>query len=238
MQRFMAVPRALMLLAAIAASATTLHAQSVTVLGSANPNLAGRANGYACCSGDVVPNQAAPFISVTSGGFLTFAVRGFSDYTGSQQSGNNPDGNSGSISLANYGDGISAPLSVRYNALFGVFLGSGSPTGTQTPAQLDFSSGLNFASLAPGIGQIFFIGDGRTTDTNQNQFNGALQMFTVPTNATRLFFGSGDGFGWYNNSGSFDVTATSSTIPEPATLVLLAFGLAGFGVVARRRKVV
>src|ERR1700720_24062 len=38
--------------------------------------------------------------------------------------------------------------------------------------------------------------------------SGSIQNFIIPTGATRLFLGTMDGYGWYNNIGSFGVTVT------------------------------
>lgn len=207
-------------------------AVSLTVLGNANPNLAGRADGYACCSGDSAPAQAPAQVvglPLSAGDTLVFSVTGGVSNTPSVPSTNTPDGQS-IFSMTNYGDGISAPTSVRLNALMGVFLGASDPTGGATPAQLSFAAGLDFASLSPGIGQIFFIGDGRTSSSfDVNAPLGALQLFQVPTGATRLFLGTSDGFGWYNNSGSFlvdvRIAGGPEPVPAPGTLALLILGL-------------
>jgi hypothetical protein len=213
-------------------SGSPAGAVTLTVLGNANPNLAGRADGYACCSGDSVPTQAPAQVvglAFSAGDTLVFSATGGVAVGPSVPSTNTPDGVSG-FSMTNYGDGISAPTSVRVSALMGVFLGAGDPSGGATPAQLSFATGLDFASLSPGIGQIFFIGDGRTSSAfDANAPLGALQLFQVPTGATRLFLGTSDGFGWYNNGGSFlvDVRLAGGPppVPEPGTLALLVLGL-------------
>jgi hypothetical protein len=77
--------------------------------------------------------------------------------------------------------------------LVGVFLTDEAPPDTM-PATLSFSSdgaagtiSDNFTSLAPELGQTFFIGNGKVgTD-------GDLQQFQVPDGATRLFWGFADG---------------------------------------------
>ena len=44
---------------------------------------------------------------------------------------------------------------------------------------------------------------------------GTTQTFIVPAGATRLFLGTSDGFGWFNNSGSFAVTVTAGGVIGP-----------------------
>lgn len=222
--------------AAISVASFSAHAASAVVNGNANLNLAGRDAGYACCSGDTAPDQSPTLVSgltLVAGNALTFAVTGEVSYLGGAGAGNNPDGTPYPGVMTNYGDGIAGANVGRIDALAGVFLGAASPTGAATPAALDFSGGLNFASLAPLIGQIFFIGDGLTSDSYAGGPSGAAQQFIVPNGATRLYLGTSDGYGWYNNNGSFQVNIASS-VPEPGTWALMAIGLAG--VAARLRR--
>jgi hypothetical protein len=225
--------------AAAAATALPALAASAVVSGNANPNLAGRDPGYVCCGGDAAPAQSPTLVTglvLNAGAALSFAATGQVSFSGGAGGGNNPDGTPYAGLMTNYGDGISAPDVDRVDALVGVFLGVASPTGGPTPAALDFSGGLNFTSLAPLIGQIFFIGDGLTSDTAIADFSGTVQSFIVPTGATRLYLGTSDGFGWYNNNGSFSVEISTTPVPEPSTWVLLIAGLAGFALRARLRS--
>jgi hypothetical protein len=117
----------------------------------------------------------------------------------------------------------------------GLFLGSAQPNLSAAPTALDFSTiGLTFASLSPELKQPFFIGDGLT-----GTGSGTVQTFIVPNDATRLFLGTMDGFGWFNNSGQFvvsgDVSGDLAPIPEPATLLLFATTAAGLGLARWRR---
>jgi hypothetical protein len=216
----------------VIAACLPLAAQAVVVLGTANPNLAGRASGYSCCTGDTAPAQSAvdAGIALVAGDQVQFFVTGSVANSPGGGSGNNPDGNSG-LDMTNYGDGISSPLGVRFNALYGVFLDAQDPTGLLTPAQLDFAGNLAFMSLSPGLRQIFFIGDGLTSDSNAGLFDGTRQNFIVPTGATRLFLGTGDSFEWNNNSGTFNVgieVLPAGQVALPPTLALVA--LAAFGI--------
>lgn len=108
----------------------------------------------------------------------------------------------------------------RFWYLAGVFIGPGTPGGTPAPS-IDFTRRHEFRVLEPALGQVFFIGDGRTSD-------GIVQQFRVPPGATRLFLGMADicapgqAAGCYlDNDGSLEVTM-SLGVPDTATLPLPA----------------
>jgi hypothetical protein len=124
---------------------------------------------------------------------------------------------------------VIAPL----NTLLGVFLDDTQPDVSPAPSALDFGPtglGLDFLSLSPGLKQVFFIGDGSTS-------GGTVQHFVVPAGATRLFLGTMDGYGWYNNTGAFSVEVYHGdiTVPEPSTLLLLGTAFATLGLRRSRR---
>ncbi len=132
---------------------------------------------------------------------------------------------SGSIS------GIVAPTS---GFLAGLFLGPSLPGAA--PSALNFNTlTTTFASVAPAVGQLFFIGDGLA---------GALQQqFLVPDGATRLYFGIADGGSFVGNPGFYDdnvgtyrAVYSVSAVPEPSTWALVATGLASLGAVGARRR--
>jgi hypothetical protein len=86
--------------------------------------------------------------------------------------------------------------------LVGVFLGDGEPA-LPAPPRLDFTERERFDTLAPVLGQTFFIGDG------------SGRRYEVPKNATRLYVGFADAYpfsrqaGYYgNNGGRLEVVAS------------------------------
>lgn len=214
-----------------------------SVPGTANPYLAGMPGGSTCCGGDAVPAQSPTQVTglaLVPGSTLTFSVTGSVNF-GPGPSGNPPDGGGTASTPANNGiSGASWPA----NALVGVFLDNSLPTATPAPADLNFGTAgaTSFASLSPALKQAFFIGDGLTGNGT-----GAVQTFVVPAGATRLFLGTSDGFGWFNNSGSFAVTIAGAAPPPTAgtaaiptlslpILVAMSLALAGVGMLLFRRR--
>jgi hypothetical protein len=113
-------------------------------------------------------------------------------------------------------------------ALAGVFLNGTDPESEIAPLPLDFAGAgdTSFTVLAPSLNQVFFIGDGLTGTGAET-----TQSFITPVGATRLFLGVPDGLyfngapGAYDdNSGAFTVAVTSTVVPEPSSVGLLAIG--------------
>jgi hypothetical protein len=198
----------------------------IPVPGTANPWLAGQPNGVTASGGsDSAPGQSpvkVNLVDFTPGDQLSFSATGSVDFSGGP-AGDPPDGNNGGYrSLFHLFDsqnggpengiaGLNAPV----NSLIGVFLTDNVPSGNAPAAFFNFApdgnvpGNIDYTTLQPAIGQPFFIGDGKTT-------GGVSQRVTVPTGATRLFLGSMDGSGWFNNTGSFNVTISlAEAAPQP-----------------------
>lgn len=217
-------------------SIATLVSAATVVPGHSNPYLAGMPDGSAVGS-DRAPDESPVLVTglnLTLGGQLTFTnAVGGTDRSGGcsltpPYAGCDPiDGatffnHSGGD--ANGISGVRAPIS----ALMGVFLSSGQPSLTAAPSDLNFQTlGLNFTNLSPLLKQLFFIGDGETVANK-------VQLFDIPAGATRLYLGTMDGFGWFNNTGA--ITVDVSVVPEPSSLALMLFGVAGVAGCAMRGR--
>lgn len=186
-----------------------------------------------------------PFVNVTGGDVLKVAdpaVGGVSFFNGFGAPFFGPGGNGLAGSNLAPLDGISGYLGPQ-GPLVGVFLDGSIPNGSSPPPTIDFTSagiGIDFLTLAPDLGQIFYIGDGVTS-------GGDFQSFEAPTGATRVFFGIPDGFGFVGLPGAYDdndgsyrinigINETPSAIPVPAAVWL--FGTALFGLIGftKRKK--
>lgn len=139
-----------------------------------------------------------------------------------------PNGADGIAVTAGQGASISyqgiAGLDVpRARFLAGVFLDASEPVDP-APAGLVITD-VDFTSLAPELRQSFFIGDGLT-----GSGSGTLQVFSVPTNATRLFLGFHDSYQglpgyFHDNTGALNVTASFTVVPLPSALWLFGSGI-------------
>lgn len=157
-----------------------------------------------------------PFVDVSgweaAGVKLSITATGTWGHWGPGQSG--PDGYDAYYPTHDeYDDlGISRVLNTRVNTLLGVFLTDVAPS-LPAPASLTFGDVMT----SPLLQQTFVIGS-------------SLQNITIPSDATRLFFGLNNGYEWNNNVGSVDVTV----VPLPAGVLLGMLGLSAAGIKLRK----
>lgn len=192
-----------------------------------------------------LPETLPSFVTVASGDTVNFsALTGGVDYFNGI--GNNffsPSGNTLGTSNLNPLDGISGYRGPQ-GPLVGVFLNDAIPNSSTAPSTLDFTTsglGINFASVAPQLAQVFYIGDGLTN-------TGQVQNFVAPSGATRLFLGIPDGFGFIGNPGAYDdndgsfharidvITPAAESVPEPTSFIgILLIGGLTTRILARKK---
>jgi uncharacterized repeat protein (TIGR01451 family) len=157
---------------------------------------------------DVAPDQSPVEVvgfPMIPGSVLRFSASG-EVRKGPAQTFSKPDGDSRSAEigskLSGEENGLSQIIAPK-NALLGVFLRPVQPNQFLAPAPLSFSTAQSrdYQALSPEVQQVFFIGDG-VTSLSQSQ------RVIVPAGATRLFLGTMDGTGWFNNEGAFTVQVT------------------------------
>jgi Putative Flp pilus-assembly TadE/G-like len=135
-------------------------------------------------------------VAVTPGAVLEFNATGnLSNVPWTYN--NTPDGDGWVCNNVTDNLGGKSNCLLPINAVMGVFLGPDDPRNSPAPPDLDFSSqaSRDYLSLSPQLKQTFFIGDGRTS-------GGVQQRIVVPPGATRLYLGSMDPWGWWNNAGT------------------------------------
>lgn len=137
-------------------------------------------------------------------------------------------------------NGISSAFGNTQLPLVAMFGNETDPFGAAAPAALADWDASAPTSLAPGLWQVFFVGDGRA---GYNDAGGALLSFTAPAGATRLYVGfvdAGNFFGtsaWYHdNPGAVSGTVSMALVPEPAAPLMLAAGLAALALRRRRGR--
>jgi len=223
--------------------AATAGAVTLTVSATSNSWLSGMPAGATASLADVGSAQAPSQLkdlTLAPGAALRFSATGMTDHCENGGwcglAGAEGDSSEGSFRHTTGAENGIADLAAPIDSLIGVFLNSTQPDLGAAPDSLDFSTlaARDFASLSPLLKQPFFIGDGLRNDGT------TVQSFIVPTGATRLFLGTMDGFGWYNNTGSLAVTVTqvrelAAQVDEPATLVLAATSVIWMSC-CRRRK--
>jgi hypothetical protein len=204
-------------------------AATIVVPGTADLWLAGMPNGSTASLGDVAPDESPMLvtgISITGGIHYTFSSSGTVS-RGSPLPFFGPDGESGIDDHWTGAENGIGNITTPLESLIGVFLGPVAPNLNSAPAALDFTSASSrdYLTLSPALQQPFFIGDGLTS-------LGAVQQIVAPAGATRLFLGTMDEYGWYNNEGSFTVQVA----PEPATITFGTLGALSLLAINRFRR--
>ena len=185
------------------------------VNGLACPWLAGMPNGsqVAATGGNPTPAVAptnSPYLmsglNISSGAQLSFRqTSGETSYVGSANYG--PDGQLTRMAAQAPANGINT-TTAPIEALMGIFLDNRRPDTYPQAAGLDFSTDASrdFSTLSPQLKQVFYIGDGLNSSGN-------LQIFNVPSVATRLYLGIMDENGWWwDNQGSLSCTMMDSKV--------------------------
>jgi hypothetical protein len=208
-------------------------AVSISPGGSVNTTVLGTAEIYAIFGH--VQGGGSPALEIDftagAGNIFTFSASGLIGCCSSIGASFTPDGSPGAMSITGGTSGLSSLSGNTVVPLVGAFVDT-DPLNNAPPAALSFDAN-NLNALSPLLNQVFYIGDGRN---GLNNPAGSIINFTAPSNATKLFLGVIDasGFGgstgfYTDNPGSFDATvnlATSSSVPEPASITLLGLGLA------------
>ena len=151
-----------------------------------------RANGQAPIL--IVPSNASCF---GPGSVLAFTASG--GITHNKQNGPSDANGDATVIVSHQLGGVNgkSDITAPIDSLIGVFLSDSDPRQLALAAKLDFSTpaSRDYKLLSPQLGQIFFVGTGRTAA-------GDYRQVTVPVGATRLYFATMDTYQWNNNEGS------------------------------------